>query len=413
MSSGPTWERWLSTQFPGWLLPSACRTTIEPVQAERFLERLSGQPGQLELLKTVSMVSSHLEEIQSFIQQALPELVRVLDSRTVIERRQWEGGYQGALDLSATLAHHVTGNVGHFVTRTRRRDFDLLENRLVRWVSQTLLELLSNLREAEIVTHTGWAAPVAGLEGDLRHLMSSSRLREVTLEAPSTFHFQAARAARHPTYEAAERWAGWIETYLNPSPRSLAALLATGALAPLAPETRFEVAVLTRLISAVWARLETLAPGAWRLEHGLVLAGRADVARMTGPSGRQLAVYYNQAVLEAGARDDGVKHYLGASGRLRPDITLETRANNHRIHAVVVEVKHSSDLGYLVKGFEEALVYRHEYAKDLTGWPKAILVTSSTLPGIARREHDIIAEDWERWPSADVVDGILEYALAG
>ncbi|WP_437665610.1 hypothetical protein [Sorangium sp. So ce1182] len=57
---------------------------------------------------------------------------------------------------------------------------------------------------------------------------------------------------------------------------------------------------------------------------------------------------------------------------------LVSLQDEERRRAAVVEVKLSDDeVGYLKAGYHEALVYRAEYDKDLSGWPKAILVVSS------------------------------------
>lgn len=75
--------------------------------------------------------------------------------------------------------------------------------------------------------------------------------------------------------------------------------------------------------------------------------------------------------------------------------------------AVVLEVKHSSDPRYLLAGYHEAQLYRAEYAPLLTGWPKAILVASGTVPGAPRGEDDVIAVGWDRWVPEEVVEGML------
>jgi hypothetical protein len=76
--------------------------------------------------------------------------------------------------------------------------------------------------------------------------------------------------------------------------------------------------------------------------------------------------------------------------------------------AVVVEAKLSSDPGYLIQGYREALLYRLEYGAHLTGWPKAILVTSAAVAEAPRREEEVIAVGWDRWVPEEVVDGVIE-----
>ena len=76
--------------------------------------------------------------------------------------------------------------------------------------------------------------------------------------------------------------------------------------------------------------------------------------------------------------------------------------------AVVIEAKLSEDPGYLAQGYQEALLYRAEYAPALTGWPKAILVTSASLGAAPRREDEVIAVGWDQWVPEVVIDGLIE-----
>jgi hypothetical protein len=93
---------------------------------------------------------------------------------------------------------------------------------------------------------------------------------------------------------------------------------------------------------------------------------------------------------------------------MRPDVTVTVERGKKRLRAHVFEVKLSADSGYLLSGFHEAMLYAREYEADLTGWPKAALISSSSMPGLCRREDPVIAVDWNRWVPSEVVEGILE-----
>lgn len=80
--------------------------------------------------------------------------------------------------------------------------------------------------------------------------------------------------------------------------------------------------------------------------------------------------------------------------------------------AVVIEARLSADPSYLAQGLQEAFLYRIEHAAHLRGWPAAILVASSPLPGEPRREDDVIAVGWDRWVPAAVLDGLVEGLVA-
>lgn len=84
----------------------------------------------------------------------------------------------------------------------------------------------------------------------------------------------------------------------------------------------------------------------------------------------------------------------------------------HRAMREGLEAKLSADPSYLAQGLQEAFLYRTEHAEHLRGWPAAILVASSPLPGEPRREDDVIAVGWDRWVPATVLDGLVEGLVA-
>lgn len=136
------------------------------------------------------------------------------------------------------------------------------------------------------------------------------------------------------------------------------------------------------------------------------------MATFARPDGTSIEVFYDQVVLPRGAplgaRDRGVSHYLGSAGRLRPDITVRvTRRDGSKVYTVF-EIKLSDDVSYAASGYAEAIVYRHEYAPFLTGWPKAVRITSRATHGKPRRGDDVVALSWSELANAEIIDGILE-----
>jgi hypothetical protein len=405
--TGAPWDAFLKAHFPGYLLPESARTALTPEEAACFLERLTDRPHALTLLRAVSTLSPHVEALREFALRLLPELVRALPSQAETSRREWEGGFQGRLDVRGTLAHWAEGHRTRFVTQSRRRSFALPENILVRAVSERLLQLLVDLRQAGMLGTSGWGAEVHECEGRLRHLLASTVLRDVPLEPVGFHHEQAAHASRHAAHRSALKWHGLLREGLDSrDPRTLAEVIARGALGPLKEHTRFELAVLIRLMQALWARLEETEGGRWSLQRGLVHRNRRDVATFVRDDGARLRLFYNQVLLGPGPSDEGTRHYLGHGGRMRPDITV-TLERGDFLSAVVIEVKHTQSRDYLATGFQEAMLYRWEYAPHLKGWPKAILVASSGVPGVTRPGDDVIAVGWDAWPSDVVISGLL------
>lgn len=407
MSPTEPWEVFLREHFPGYLLPQSHRTRIEEAEAARFLERLTGRPRQLRILLAASLLAAHVDELLDFARVQLPALVRTLTARAEVHTRLWEGGYQGRLDIQATLAHHLRGEATRFVTRARRRRFDLPEQILVRATALALTRVLAELRQARVLAHYGWSAEAQECEGQLRHVLASTVLREVPDARPEAFHLRAAELARHPCYHLARRWHLYLEGLDTQDPERLSRLLSEGALVPLEDHTRFELAVAIRLIQALEARIEQRQPGQWALRRTLVLPRRAELATFEREDGARLQVFYDQSVLEPGPVEEGSTHYLDHHGRMRPDLTVRFCLPGGLERAAVVEIKHSSQPGTLLSGFHEAQIYRAEYARWLTGWPQAMVVASGRIAGALRSGDPVIVIDWARWVPAEVVDGLL------
>jgi len=206
------------------------------------------------------------------------------------------------------------------------------------------------------------------------------------------------------------RWFDLLRRALDTDdPERLATVLRDGALRPMDKPKRFEVAVLITLLEAINVRLPESA--GWAVERDLIAVGRDSIATFRR-DGAAVTVFYDQAVLpptiNLGPRDRGVAHYFCSSGRLRPDITVRTQRADGFTSYVVFELKLSDHPSYVASGFGEAIVYRHEYAPFLLGWPKAVLVTSYPVDAAPRRDDDVVAVNWAALGESGVVDGLLE-----
>lgn len=414
MSEAADWEVWLGRNFPGFLLPSSLHRAIPSEVAARFLARL-GRPDHLRVLQAAAAFSppEAAESLRALVHELVPRLVEALPSQTEVYARRWREGFQGRLDVRATLAERLAGSQGTFVTRARRRSYDLPETIVLKATLARIGRELARLRDAHLLPGAAWSAPVDECEHRIAQLLEGTVLREVSdrpVEAPD---LTAARGAREPAFREAERWHRRLQTaFDDPSEAATAALLAAGALAPVSADTRFEIAVTLRLIGALWARAEAAEPGRWTLSHGLVHEGRRDVATLRRDDGAEVAVYYNQAVLPAGPRDEGAAYYFGSPGRLRPDWTVGVRLPDGGRRFVVGEVKHTSDAGYERTGWSEAVLYRFEYAAVLTGSLKSVLTVPGRVAGTPRPGDPTVAVGWADWVPDVVVDGVLEGLIA-
>ncbi|MES2644228.1 MAG: hypothetical protein V4850_32380 [Myxococcota bacterium] len=403
------WEGFLREHFPGYLLPETRVSRIDPDEAALFLARMADRPHALLLVRAAALVAGNLDAIEALAVRELPDLVRGLPSTTEARPRRWEGGFQGRLDAPATQALNLMGAETAFITRARRRHFALPENRVLRHVAGKLLATLVSLDAAGVSGGSDWGVRARGCDLPLRTALHASALRQVPdghLDAPD---LAAAAHARHPAYRRAASLYGRIRDTLDArDPARVAALLAEGALVPLKDWTRFEVAVLLRLVQAMHARLDRTQPGRWRLERAAFQKGRADVAALLRDDGVAVRFFHNQSLFEPGQRERGLRHYFSSGASMRPDITLRyERPGSAPLHTVV-EVKLSDKPEYVASGYEEALLYAYEYADRLRAWPRAILVASGVVTGSASRAHPVVAIDWARWVPEVVLDGLVE-----
>lgn len=409
--SAPPWEDFIRQHFPGYLLPASATSALTQQEASRFLERLTGRPHELALLRATSTMSPRMGHLRRFVFELLPDLVRGLPSRTETDHRDWEGGFQGRLEIQPTLALWAAGQRTRFVTRTRRRSFALPENVLVRATGARLLGVLTDLRQAKVLGNSGWGADAHACEGRLRHLLGATVLRDVPEERVESRHEEAAYRGRHPCHAAALDWHQTLQAGLDGrDPAMIAAVVAAGALSPLDSAARFEIAVVIRLAQAMWEILDGTQPDRWTSHRSLVRRDRREIVAFERDDGAWVRVHYNQSHLGAGPVDTGARHYLGATGRLRPDATVVVERGGART-AVVLEVKLTDQPDYQTQGFHEAMLYRLEYASHLHGWPKAILVTSARVAGAVREGDDVIAVGWNDWVPEKVTRGILAHVL--
>ena len=407
----PEWERSLDAVFPGWLLPHASRRSLRPAHARAFLARLSGRRDHLALLQSVGLLNAERETLQRFVGVELPALVRVLPARTTVEQRTREGGFHGRLDVRATQQLHQAGHTTHFVTRSRRRDVSLPENVLVKRVCGRLLHAVDNVVDTA-GDHHRWTAPLVPVRAGLRTLLHQTVLRDIDdVRHLRRDHRTAAGRAPHIAYATAVHLHDQLSAaFDDSSPERTAALLARGALWPLDAETRFELAVLLRLLDRLARHLRVAdADSPWMLEHSLILSGRDEVARFFTADGRSLRVWYNTApaALQPGRRHSLVQHYLTA-GRQRPDLTLCRSRPGAPDRWAVVEVKHTTDPGYVRVGLGEALLYDHEYGDQLAGWPRALVVAPIDVVAPPSRADGVVLEGWSRWPSPEVLEGLVD-----
>lgn len=410
-----TWETYLRSQFPAYLLPKSAVEKLSFEEASQFLAALADKPSAFTMLRNVSFLAPRMADLRSFVER-VRVFVRSLPSTTEITQRYWNGGFQGKLDLRTTTLLHAQGRRTEFVTRTPRRDFDVPENIVLRSVCERLHALLKSVRqmtaelpdeESDTDPRQGWGSGGRECEGVLNHTLSATALRNVSARRAEEHDLGAARASRQPVFQEAARWHDDLHLGLDTTdPARIARTVAEGSLLPLSKDTQFEIAVAIRLIAGVSEALQIAQPGKWQQERGLVIAGRKDIATLRRGN-LAIRFFYNQAELDAGATDHGVQHYLAPKSRMRPDVTVTICRGDDLLSALVIECKHTPHKDYLITGFKEAMLYRHEYAPVLRGAVKSVLVGSSATPNASHADREVISVAWNDWPPEEVISSVI------
>src|SRR5262249_21376721 len=148
------WEAFLAEHFPGYLLPDACRRALPENVAASFLERISGNPRHLFLLRAASVLSARAGTIQELALTHLPDLARRAPRRMEADRRPRVGELRGLLDAPATLQRRMTGRLNEIVSRARRPPRLLPEDVLLAAVAARLVATLRELRTAGVLGRT-------------------------------------------------------------------------------------------------------------------------------------------------------------------------------------------------------------------------------------------------------------------
>lgn len=406
-----TWEEELRVYFPTYLLPSAQVEALPPEAAQLFLARLTGRPDALHLLLAASALAPVAREVRELARE-LGAVSRELPSRTEVERVVRDGSVRGRLDAAATAQQRIGGHPARVVSRASRTSFALPENELLVAVAERVVALLRRLEAGGVISRTtekSWARGLTDARRRAEEVLRESplaripRLPHADLDA---FHVAAARAARPAAYGLALRLHEALCGMSRHDPAALALLVAEGALAPVEPEKRFEIAVLIRLGRCLEAAL--VARG-FTMERAIIEPRRREVFAFHR-GGTRVNLYYNQVILpHACICETGLAHYLGGHQGLRPDFTLEVERDGVRARAVIADAKLSENVDYLKEGYLKILRYRADLAAHLDGWPTAILIASShaLVVGAPRQEDPVIAVPWKDWVPPAIVEALV------
>ena len=408
------WEARFEALFPAYLLPSAMQGAIDPAAAEQLVRRVLGPGASFATFRASTLVAAHGNEIAEFALRALPDLCRALRGRTEVTPEAHRGRLLGRLDVPRTLAARMRGDRETLVSRVRVRRYDQPAEVVVRAVVVRLCAVLASLLRGWGRAPPGWATHAIAWDRALRSTLERTALRRVAVVAFDDVAPHALRGRPQRAFAlAATLFDALRETLDSNDPRSVARCVAKGALWPMEPWQRFELAVALTLAHAIEHRLTREAPGRWQIRHAVVDPRRQEIVVFECDDGRRLRMFYNQSPLASGRRQEAIAHYFGGEASSRPDVVVLGDGPGREPRAVVIEVKLSRDPSYLHRGFDEAIGYAVDYARHLSDFAGSVLVTPGRLRGAPRPDDKVVAIGWPDWLRPHVVHDAVLATIGG
>lgn len=403
------WEAQFENLFPAYLLPSAVHAAIDRRVAESLVRRVLGAGGSFAMFRASTFVAACRAEIEAFSTRALPDLCRSLRGRTEVVPDANRGRLVGRLDPARTLALRMRGDFETIASRKRVRRYDHPSEVAVRAVAERLHSTLTTLRRTWGATTPSWAASASAWERSLRSALGRTTLRFVAREPFASLDSRVLLGQRHPAFAIAEGLLRALHESLDSNdPACISRWVSRGALWPLEPWQRFELAVALSLAKSIETRLSRDAPSRWTIRHAVVDTERDDIVAFECADGRRIRMFYNQSPISPGVRSSAVEHYFGNCVASRPDVVIVGESPGRSLRALVIEVKLSNNPSYLSSGFDEALVYALDYSKHLVFPAGSVLVTPSALRGRPRADDAVVAYGWPDWHEPKVVlDAVL------
>lgn len=375
--------RFLSPLGSGVAADAASAMPEEDLEAFLAALRQTGEEDPIILAEALDLARTSYSE---FFIKLLPGLLESLANERVVKESIVGPYLQGRPDWERTALGRRTGSLAptDFYSRLPMRSFSLPENQLVCWL---VASVVTGIGRIEARTNGRLPPAIRALQVPIIEAIAHPWFSQIEPPPHLEAHMLAcAERQRISGYREAAVLAE-ARARLTSDPvetRRLAVLdlLRVNWLAPVCPDDLFELYVLVLVLDAL---VDALGPPR---EYGLVTAGREHVARFTGNA--EIRVLFDQTPPGAGwsrAYDDvRVRHEgLPASPR-RPDIIL-LREDVPR--AVMVEVKRTSDQGYLSESIYKGFGYLADFA-DLwvvrPGKPQLLIV----LPeGQVRPREDV------------------------
>ncbi len=379
------WLPWLERRFVAYLLHDAAGERRPVADVDRALDRLSGQPGALARLASLSFLLDPELRVEAWLRDDVPPFLRRIRVRSEVVSDLRRNAARGRVDWQRTLAiRSTTRDPTWIASRSQRRTLDTPELVVVRHALELIRRTATAVLRVEGPRRSGWASAVADGAALATAAISHSALHEVPSRRPAAGERATARASHDASVRHAARIVDAHDALLpEPESERLRDALARFALTPLNDDVRFQVFAMLAIIEC----MDGVVAPARRVDR-IVAANRDEIARWEG-DGFVLMLHYDQAA-EPGVHADLMRHYFETSQPLRPDLRLELRrAGGTR--ELLADAKRSTSRRYLADAHHKMRGYISDRPHAFAGCaPKALVICPAARVGAPRPTDDVV-----------------------
>lgn len=355
-------------------------------------------------LKLLTAVHFLLEpEVEYFVSKSAPKILNNLSKSSTRERTICRGAVRGRIDTAETLRIQTAsgGDPSLFVTWNRSTNFDLPENRLLKYILIKTAELSRGVAGEPVESQDispkvfrKWSEHVQRVGGTASRLLKNVYLKQTTnLYELSHEVVERAEKARQCWYKDLASVSKLYIHAFHSNSAYLRKVLRKRYFEPLDWDVLYELYVLLEVFKAAESC-------GWTAVRTSLIGGTSRTAAVYKRGKVKLNVYYQHLPEDMArvSRYGSIMEEYGFGLSLRrPDIILE-RVKGEEKQYCIVEVKRSTDKNYLIEGVYKLMGYLKDF-EDCMGsckGTKGVLVGwlgIQKVPNFADLENEIVIAD--------------------
>lgn len=379
--------------------------TEQVAREELFLKLAQLSKRDLDLLTGLYLLLS--PETMEFLTETAPAILNNLSKTSSHRYRQNSGAVTGPIHWGRTYAARASlgGDRSVFVTSSRTNQFDLPENRVMRYLLQHIYEQTLKIKRMEWDDEVfdefndlqkKWEEKIARVYHHCVKLLRNPFLANIEKEHSLTEkQIEQAEKTRGERYSNLAQFARLYQRSMSDPVSYLLERFPQTILEPLNWDTLYEIAVLFKIIESV----EELG---WKENKVGLIGNGSNVISHLQRGDQELSVYYQSipGSFDQASKYRGLMRVYGLSDRSRrPDIVLEWKDGGRVSHYCIIEIKRSQSRKYLADGVYKLFGYLHDFETPLreSGLIQAFLVGWSGIKDTAPVPFQgVHVTSWER-----------------